>query len=437
MGLEKKLGLGFVGMLFLAFCGVLTMRLADTTPEEKVDINIGAGATHEAMLAQPTPPAATGDAPFANRGGPPSQSVGSFATNNRPTQPNVQAGATPQAPSFGGGSRYATPSSSQAALPSPGFAPPTVSGVPPVADVERSLANSQRYAAPPPPATAAAPVTPPATVAGANPLRETTPSVPPAAAMPANDRYATPNIGTTSTAATREPRALDTGIASPQPLAGAAPPGNAPPAMPNLASSNAASPNLAPTRAPGVAALAPPGGDGRMPASSIPSAPMTAAPIATAPTTTSSVAPASAVAPVASGRDQPYVVAPGDNLFEISRKVYGDGSYYRALFAYNSDRYPHAEDIRSGNVLDVPPADYLKQRYPELIGGASENAAPPARAIPAAGSSYTVREGDTLFDIARKQLGQASRWTELYELNRATLGDNLENLRPGVTLRLP
>ena len=54
MGLEKKLGLGFVGMLFLAFCGVLTMRLADTTPEEKVDINIGAGATHEAMLAQPT-----------------------------------------------------------------------------------------------------------------------------------------------------------------------------------------------------------------------------------------------------------------------------------------------------------------------------------------------------------------------------------------------
>ena len=167
---------------------------------------------------------------------------------------------------------------------------------------------------------------------------------------------------------------------------------------------------------------------------------MTAAPIATAPTSFGNVAPASAVAPVTSGRDQPYVVAPGDNLFEISRKVYGDGSYYRALFAYNSDRYPHAEDIRSGNVLDVPPAEYLKQRYPELIGGASDGSAgtaPLGRTTAAAGSNYTVREGDTLFDIARKQLGQASRWTELYELNRAALGENLENLRPGVTLRLP
>ena len=167
---------------------------------------------------------------------------------------------------------------------------------------------------------------------------------------------------------------------------------------------------------------------------------MPAAPMTATPTNTGNVAPASAVAPIASGRDQPYVVAPGDNLFEISRKVYGDGSYYRALFAYNSDRYPHAEDIRSGNVLDVPPAEYLNQRYPELIGGANDgsgNSATIGRAPAAAGSDYTVREGDTLFDIARKQLGQASRWTELYELNRAALGENLENLRPGVTLRLP
>lgn len=162
---------------------------------------------------------------------------------------------------------------------------------------------------------------------------------------------------------------------------------------------------------------------------------MPAAPMTATPTNTGNVARASAVAPIASGRDQPYVVAPGDNLFEISRKVYGDGSYYRALFAYNSDRYPHAEDIRSGTVLDIPPAEYLKQRYPELIGGASEGAL--GRATVVSGSSYTVREGDTLFDIARKQLGQASRWTELYELNRAALGENLENLRPGVTLRLP
>ena len=438
MGLEKKLGLGFVGMLFLAFCGVLTMRLTDTTPEEKVDINIGAGARpQDATLAQAPPPANAGNTHFANnRGAAPAQPAGGYATNDRPTQPNMQTSAPPQAPSYGGGSRYGATASSQATPPppnlaSPNIAPPTVSGVPAVADVERSLANS-RYTAQPaaPLPTVAASSTPAAAVAGANPLREMSPSVPPAAAMPAGDRYASPNIGTaspaanvaaptasfgaspygTSTPATREPRTLDTAAARPQPLA--------------------ATPTLAPPRSPGVAALAPPGSDARMPA----------APTPAAPTNTGNVAPASAVAPIASGRDQPYVVAPGDNLFEISRKVYGDGSYYRALFAYNSDRYPHAEDIRSGNVLDVPPAEYLNQRYPELIGGANDGSGGSAtigRATAAAGSSYTVREGDTLFDIARKQLGQASRWTELYELNRAALGENLENLRPGVTLRLP
>ena len=485
MGLEKKLGLGFVGMLFLAFCGVLTMRLTDTTPEEKVEINIGVGAKpQDPALAQT--PANTGNAPFANnRGAAPAQPAESYATTNRPTQPNMQTSAPQQAPSYGGGSRYGTPSSSQATLPPPNFAtaapaaapnisqpssgaagasatnlaspniaPPTVTGVPAISDVERSLANSRYF----PPSSASLPTVAPAAtsppgVAAGNPLRETSPSVPPAAAMPTNDRYASPNISAalpmasaappaapygaspygTSTAAAREPRPLDTGTARAQPLA-AAPPTAV--AASNFAASSTASPTLTPPRSsPGVAALAPPGSDARMPA-----APMTAAPIATAPTNFGNVAPASAVAPVVSGRDQPYVVAPGDNLFEISRKVYGDGSYYRALFAYNSDRYRHAEDIRSGNVLDVPPAEYLKQRYPELIGGASDGSAgtaPLGRTMAAAGSSYTVREGDTLFDIARKQLGQASRWTELYELNRAALGEHLENLRPGVTLRLP
>ena len=434
MGLEKKLGLGFVGVLFLTFCGVLTMRLTDTTPEEKVDINIGAGVRQQdAPLAQTPTPANAGNMPFANnRGAAPAQPAEGYAMNNRPTQPNMQTSPPPQAPSYGGGSRYGTSASAQATLPppnltSPNIAPPTVSGVPAVAEVERSLANSG-YSAPP---SAPLPtVAPPSTaVAGANPLRETSSSIPPTAAMPTNDRYASPNIGTASpvasaaapaasygaspsTAMTREPRTLDTGAARPQPLNSAA--------------------TLAPPRTPGVAALAPPGGDARSP-----TAPMNATPIASAPTSSGSVAPASAVAPVASGRDQPYVVAPGDNLFEISRKVYGDGAYYRALFAYNSDRYPHAEDIRRGNVLDVPSADYLKQRYPELIGGATDGTATLGRTTAAAGSSYTVREGDTLFDIARKQLGQASRWTELYELNRAALGENLENLRPGVTLRLP
>ncbi len=46
-------------------------------------------------------------------------------------------------------------------------------------------------------------------------------------------------------------------------------------------------------------------------------------------------------------------------------------------------------------------------------------------------------EGDTLFNIARYELGKASRWVEIYELNRDVLGKDFNELRPGMRLVLP
>jgi nucleoid-associated protein YgaU len=48
-----------------------------------------------------------------------------------------------------------------------------------------------------------------------------------------------------------------------------------------------------------------------------------------------------------------------------------------------------------------------------------------------------VQEGDTLFDIARYELGKAARWAELYELNREAIGNDIDFLRPGMELILP
>lgn len=61
------------------------------------------------------------------------------------------------------------------------------------------------------------------------------------------------------------------------------------------------------------------------------------------------------------------------------------------------------------------------------------------RAARAASGSrtYLVVEGDTLFDIARNELGKASRWIDVYELNRDQLGDDLNVLAPGSRLVLP
>lgn len=51
--------------------------------------------------------------------------------------------------------------------------------------------------------------------------------------------------------------------------------------------------------------------------------------------------------------------------------------------------------------------------------------------------TYTVQNGDTLYDIARQQLGKASRWREIYELNKDLINTRWLDLEPGTQLVLP
>lgn len=50
--------------------------------------------------------------------------------------------------------------------------------------------------------------------------------------------------------------------------------------------------------------------------------------------------------------------------------------------------------------------------------------------------TYTVKSGDNLFTIARKQLGTTD-WSELYELNKDTIGANPNKVTAGMQLALP
>ena len=53
------------------------------------------------------------------------------------------------------------------------------------------------------------------------------------------------------------------------------------------------------------------------------------------------------------------------------------------------------------------------------------------------GRTYIVAEGDSLFDIARSELGKASRWVEIYDLNADVLGKDIDSLTPGTRIVLP
>lgn len=56
---------------------------------------------------------------------------------------------------------------------------------------------------------------------------------------------------------------------------------------------------------------------------------------------------------------------------------------------------------------------------------------------PSTSHIYVVQEGDTLFSIAASLLGSGSRWPEIFDLNKAVIGDNPARIFPGQRLTIP
>ncbi|MEX0678927.1 MAG: LysM peptidoglycan-binding domain-containing protein [Pirellulales bacterium] len=143
--------------------------------------------------------------------------------------------------------------------------------------------------------------------------------------------------------------------------------------------------------------------------------------------------------------DGMYTVQPNDTLWSISEKVYGTGGYFKAIAAHNRANLPRSDQLSVGMKIAVPAVGELEQDYPSLCPKQRKSALVKPRAMPAtanvpdgsASDVYVVEEGDTLFDIARYELGKASRWAEIYELNREKLGQDFDYLQPGTELRLP
>ena len=50
--------------------------------------------------------------------------------------------------------------------------------------------------------------------------------------------------------------------------------------------------------------------------------------------------------------------------------------------------------------------------------------------------SYFVKKGDCLWSIAEQELGDGMYWTDIYEANRAVIGENPDLLYVGISLDL-
>ena len=160
-----------------------------------------------------------------------------------------------------------------------------------------------------------------------------------------------------------------------------------------------------------------------------------------------SVRPAAAVVPARftwAGPDDRKVatVLPGETYWAIAKRCYGDVKYFKALARYNARRIPDPRKLAPGMKIVCPAPAVLRPYDPDLLAGAAR----PDRPEPAAGRGYgfdergrpvfVVGPNDTLGGIAQATLGKASRWRQLYALNRDKIADP-NRLKPGTLLDLP
>ncbi len=146
--------------------------------------------------------------------------------------------------------------------------------------------------------------------------------------------------------------------------------------------------------------------------------------------------------------DGKYEVQPNDSYWTISERLYGTGAYFKALAQHNRGKGADEDRLQPGALILAPTVAQLEQSYPDLCPKPSRREALQSQNQSRAsavstrnqyrgGRTYTVVEGDTLFNIARYELGKASRWAEIYDLNRDMLGKDFNYLTPGTQLAMP
>ncbi|MFW5693319.1 MAG: LysM peptidoglycan-binding domain-containing protein [Thermoguttaceae bacterium] len=141
--------------------------------------------------------------------------------------------------------------------------------------------------------------------------------------------------------------------------------------------------------------------------------------------------------------DGTYEVQPNDNFWKISEKLYGTGAYFQALAEHNRKEVANQNQLQVGQLIAAPDVAELEQEYPAYCPKPEHRYVArhqtAALQVSRTGDEtlYTVAEGDSLYRIARYELGDASRWYEIYQLNREVIGESYNHLRPGTQIILP
>lgn len=110
----------------------------------------------------------------------------------------------------------------------------------------------------------------------------------------------------------------------------------------------------------------------------------------------------------------------------ILDKVFDDD--YRKKEDKDKDAKPDFSDVRTGGLSKK--ADFSD------VHGDSSSTAPAKTLSGSTKGSYTVKEGDRLSAIAKREYGDAAKWKQIYEANKHIIKDP-DLIYPGQELTIP
>ena len=122
-------------------------------------------------------------------------------------------------------------------------------------------------------------------------------------------------------------------------------------------------------------------------------------------------------------RTVPYTVKENDSLWTIADAWFGDAGRWDLIAKANPLIDP--DRLKLGQVLRLPPKN-ADRRRPER-----------RRVSPNEPNTYTIRSGDSLWRIAKAQYGDHTKWSIIYDANRATIGRDPAKLSVGTRLHIP